>query len=60
MVDPHEGEAGLIAERIAEEGVWRRAEDADSMWVAVADCIRRSAKETLGLSRGGGNRMEGT
>jgi len=29
------------------------------MWEAVADCIRRSAKETLGLSRGGGIRMEG-
>jgi len=51
--------AGLIAERIADEGAWRRAGDADSMWEAVADCIRRSAKETLGLFRGGGNRMEG-
>ena len=51
--------AGLIAERLAEERVWRRAKDADSMWDVVADCIRRSAKETLGLSRGGGNRMEG-
>ena len=29
------------------------------MWDVVADCIRRAAKETLGLSRGGGNRMEG-
>jgi len=29
------------------------------MWEAVVDCIRRSTKETLGLSRGGGNRMEG-
>jgi len=29
------------------------------MWEAVADCIRSSAKETLGLSRRGGNRMEG-
>jgi len=51
--------AGLIAERIADEGAWRRTEDADSMWESVADCIRRSAKETLGLSRGGGSRIEG-
>ena len=29
------------------------------MWEAVADYIRRSAKETLGLPRGGGTRMEG-
>jgi len=51
--------AGLIVERIAEERAWRRVEGADSMWDAVADCIRRSAKETLGLSMGGGNRMRG-
>jgi len=52
-------QAGLIAKRIAEGRAWRRAEDVDSMWRAMADCIRRSAKETLGLSRGGTNRMEG-
>jgi len=50
---------GLIIERIAEERAWRRAEDADLMWEAVVDCIRKSAKETLGLFRGGGIRMEG-
>ena len=38
--------AGLIAERIAEEkGAWRRAGDADSMWEAVADCIRRREQD---------------
>jgi len=51
--------AGLIAERITEEGAWRKAEDADSMWEALVDCIRRSAKEILGSSRRGGNKMEG-
>jgi len=51
--------AGLIAERITDERAWRRAENADSMWEAVADSIRRSAKDTLGVSRGGGIRMEG-
>jgi len=29
------------------------------MWEAIADCIRRSAKEILGSSRRGGNKMEG-
>jgi len=51
--------AGLITERITEEGAWRRAEDADSIWEAMADCIRRPAKEILGSSRRGGNKMEG-
>jgi len=51
--------AELIAERITEEGAWRRVEDADSMWEAMADCIRRSAKQILGFSRRGGNKMEG-
>ena len=48
--------AGLIAERIIEEGAWRRVEDADSMWEAMAYCIRRSAKEILGFSRRDGNK----
>ena len=29
------------------------------MWEAIADCIRRLAKEILGFSRRGGNKMEG-
>ena len=49
----------LIGERITEEGAWRRAEDANSMWEAMADCIRMSAKEILGFSKRGGNKMEG-
>jgi len=50
--------AGLIVERITEEGAWR-AKHADSMWEAMVDCIRRLAKEILGSSRRGGNKMEG-
>ena len=50
---------GLLSERITEEGAWRRIEDADTMWEAMADCIRRSAKEILGSSRSGGNIMKG-
>ena len=51
--------AGLLSERITEEGAWRRVEDADSMWKAMAECIRRLAKEILGFSRRGGNKIEG-
>jgi len=36
----------------------RRVKDADSMWEALADCIRRSAKEILDFSRSGGKKME--
>ena len=49
----------LVTERITEEGAWRRVKDAYTMWKAMADCIRRSAKEVLGTSRRGGNKMEG-
>ena len=48
-----------LSARIAEKGAWRRVEDSDLMWEAAADCIRRSAKEILGVSRRGGNRMKG-
>jgi len=47
-----------LAERIF-EGVWKKAEDADIMWEAMAKCIRRSAKKILGTSRKGGNKMKG-
>ena len=49
----------FLAERITEEGIWRRVEDAHKMWEAITDCIRRSAKEILGSSRRGGNKMKG-
>ena len=49
----------LLSKRITEEGAWRRVEDADTMWEAMADCIQRSAKEILGSSRRGGNKMKG-
>jgi len=46
------GNAVLLAERITEEGTSTR--DVDEMWEAMADCIRRSAKEILDYSRRGG------
>jgi len=48
-----------ISERITEEGAWRQAEDTDKMWEAMADCIRKSAKEILGMYRRGGNKVKG-
>jgi len=51
--------AMLLSEKITEEGAWRRVEDAGTMWKVMADCFRRSAKEVLGTSRRGGNRMKG-
>ena len=48
-----------LSERTTEEGARRQVEDADTMWKAMADCIRRSAKEVLGTSRRGGSRMKG-
>jgi len=49
-----------LSERIIEKGAWRLVEDADKMWEAMADCIRKPAKEIIGTSRRGGNKMKGT
>jgi len=51
--------ASFLSERITEEGAWRRAEDADTMWKAMAYCIHRLAIEVIGTSRRGGHKMEG-
>ena len=48
-----------LAERIFKEGVWQKAYDTDTIWEAMAKCIRRSAKEIFGTSRRGGNKMKG-
>ena len=48
-----------LSARITEERVWRRVEDSDMMWETMADCIRKSAKEILGASWRGGNKMKG-
>jgi len=45
--------------KIIADGNWRRLEDIDQMWEAMAGCIRESAKEVLGILRGGGSRLEG-
>ena len=48
-----------LTRRISEEGVWKKAEDADTMWEAMANRIQRLAKEILGTSRRGGHKMNG-
>jgi len=48
-----------LIEKIIVDGNLRRLEDVDQMWEALVGCIRESAKEVLGISRGGGNRLEG-
>ena len=51
--------ARKLSERITEEGVWRQVEDTDTIWEAMAKCIRSSAKKILGTSRRCGNKMNG-
>ena len=34
------------------EGPWSEAGDADSMWVKMGTCIRKVAKEVLGVTKG--------
>jgi len=48
-----------LAEKILADGNWKRLEDIDQMWEVLAGCIRESAKEVLGISRGSGRRLEG-
>ena len=50
--------ADRLSEKIIADGNWRRLEEVDQMWEALAGCIRESAKEVLGISRdGGSNKM---
>ena len=51
--------ADRLSEKIIADGNWRRLEEVDQMWEALAGCIRESAREVLGISRGGGSRLEG-
>ena len=49
-----------ILEKIKSETNWKLVGDADVMWEGMAQCIRRSAKEVLGVSRGGGGIRSGS
>ena len=45
--------ANKLGEKIKSEANWRLIEDADAMWEGMTQCIRKSAKEVLGISKGG-------
>ena len=51
--------ATSLLKKIKSEASWKLIEDADKMWEGMAQYIRRSAKEVLGISRGGGGRTKG-
>ncbi|XP_070007600.1 uncharacterized protein [Nicotiana sylvestris] len=38
--------------RLSVMGAWRSSGDANTMWSATADCIRKTAREVLGISSG--------
>ena len=48
-----------LLEKIKSKASWKLIEDANAICAVMAQCIRRSAKEVLGISRGGGRRVRG-
>ena len=48
-----------LVEKIKSEGKWALGGDANIMWEDIADCIRNSAKEVLGVFRVGSGRLRG-
>jgi len=54
------GEKALkLSEKIKSEGKWRLDGDSNRIWEDMTNCIRRSAREVLGVSREGAGRMQG-
>jgi len=45
-----------FSKKITAKTSWQFAEHANAMWDGMAQCIRRSAEEVLGISRGGRGR----
>ncbi|XP_075085036.1 uncharacterized protein LOC142168275 [Nicotiana tabacum] len=41
-----------LGEKLMAFGDWRSSRDASSMWARTADCIRKVAREVLGVSKG--------
>ena len=52
--------ATKLSKKIKSEVNWKLVGDADAVWEGMAQCIHRSAKEVLGVSRGGRGRRSGT
>jgi len=48
----------MLSEKIKSESKWKLEGDSRSIWEEMADCIRRSAREVLGVSREGSGRMK--
>ena len=48
-----------LAEKIEIECKWGLEEDTNKIWEEMGDCIQQSAKEVLGVSKGGSGRMRG-
>ena len=48
-----------LTEKIKREGKWKLKGDLSTIWEGMADCIRRTAREVLGVSREGSGRMKG-
>ena len=51
--------ARKLSEKIKSEGKWKLEGGSNKIWEEMADCIRRSAREVLGVSREGSGRMKG-
>jgi len=49
----------LNTKKIRAEANWELSDNADAMLDRVAQCIRRSVEEILGVSRRGGGRKSG-
>ena len=48
-----------LSEKIKSEGKWKFEGDLSRIWEEMADCIQRSAREVLRVSREGSGRMKG-
>ena len=46
--------ATKLVGKIKSKARWEVIDNVDAMWDGMANCIRRSAEEVLGVSRGGG------
>jgi len=51
--------AARLLDRIKAEGSGRHVDDADIMWAVMVECIRRSTKDALGISRVAGSQIKG-
>jgi len=48
-----------LSKKIKSEGDWKLKGDSSRIWKEMEDCIRRLAREALGVSREGSMRMKG-